>query len=85
MFYPTVYSSQALTKPSGLPELSVGLVGHGVHAGAVEHRTVDRLLVCFIRSLGSVRDSGLRLATGHPQSTLVVTFESTADVRLGCC
>ncbi len=31
-----VYSSQALTKPSSLPELLVGLVGHGVSAGAFD-------------------------------------------------
>jgi hypothetical protein len=42
-----VYSSQALTKPSGLPDLLIGLVGHEVNAGAFEHLTVDGHLVCL--------------------------------------
>jgi hypothetical protein len=52
-----VYSSQALTKSSGLPDLLVGHVSHGAHAGAFEHQTVFGLLVCFINPLGSVNDT----------------------------
>jgi hypothetical protein len=52
-----VYSSQALTKPSGLPDLLVALVRHGAHLEVVEHLIIDRNLVCFIRSEGSINDS----------------------------
>ncbi len=42
--------------PSGLQDLLVGHLSHGVSAEVLEHLTVVGLLVCFIRPLGSVNE-----------------------------
>jgi hypothetical protein len=50
MLLTAVNATFSLLKP---PDLLIVLIGHGVHAGAIEHRTVIGLLVCFMRAEGS--------------------------------
>jgi hypothetical protein len=60
-----VYSSQTLTKPSGITDLLVGHVSHGVSVGTLGHLTFIGLLACFVKPPGCVNDKYVGTKTYH--------------------